>query len=77
MLRAGFSRARPEHRQARQALRPANTRRCHQLTRQIADLQAQIGAILADRNPQLLSTYGVGPTPPRHCSSPPATTQSG
>ncbi|NED57746.1 IS110 family transposase, partial [Micromonospora aurantiaca] len=36
-------------------------RRIHQLTREITDLQAQISAILADHNPQLLSTYGVGP----------------
>jgi transposase len=36
-------------------------RRIRQLTREIADLQAQISALLADHNPQLLGTYGVGP----------------
>jgi transposase len=36
-------------------------RRIDQLTQEITDLETQITAILTDHNPQLLSTYGVGP----------------
>ncbi|MEU4820270.1 IS110 family transposase [Actinomadura sp. NPDC023710] len=36
-------------------------RRVEQLTREIADLQAQISALLTDHHPQLLAAYGVGP----------------
>lgn len=56
-----------------QAVTPADTssaavytmrllaRRIGQLTQEIADLDAQMAAILASHNPQLLDTYGVGP----------------
>lgn len=36
-------------------------RRIDQLTREITDLDAQMTAVLASHNPQLLDTYGVGP----------------
>jgi transposase len=36
-------------------------RRIDQLAQEIADLNAQITTVLADHNPQLLDTYGVGP----------------
>ncbi|GII59665.1 hypothetical protein Pth03_80540 [Planotetraspora thailandica] len=36
-------------------------RRIDQLAQEIADLDAQITTVLADHNPQLLDTYGVGP----------------
>jgi transposase len=36
-------------------------RRIDQLTREIAELDAQMSAVLASHNPQLLKTYGVGP----------------
>ena len=36
-----------------------------------------IGPLAAARAPGLLALYGIGPTPPHCCSSPPGTTQNG